>query len=32
VLELDVVADRVDLGDPLLNPELELWKWMQNPL
>jgi hypothetical protein len=32
VSELDVVADGVSLGEPSLNPELELWQWMPNPL
>jgi hypothetical protein len=32
VLELCIVADGVAPGEPSLNPELELWQWMQNPL
>jgi hypothetical protein len=32
VLELCSVVDRVAPGQTSLNPELELWQWMKNPL
>jgi hypothetical protein len=32
VLELCAIVDGVAPEEPSLNPELELWQWMYNPL